>query len=300
LNLEVSQGGATVPPFIESIVHPTDFSGASERAFAHALAVALVRRGSLKLLHVSREPHRSWREFPAVRATLERWRLLKPGSSQMQVFEELGVRVSKVAISSPFPALAVASYLDGHPTDLLVVATEGREGVARWLRGSKAEAIARWTKTMTLFVPADTERSLVSIADGDLELNNVLIPIDHSPDPSAAIEFARRAAQIIGDGNVTITLLFVGADADMPRVQTEDGVRCRFERRCRQGDPVEVILQTAELTKAELIVMPTAGRAGVFDALRGSTTERVLRGANCPLLAVPAPAERMAVGRQHP
>jgi nucleotide-binding universal stress UspA family protein len=35
--------------------------------------------------------------------------------------------------------------------------------------------------------------------------------------------------------------------------------------------------------------MPTAGREGVFDALRGSTTERVLRRAPCPLLAVPAP-----------
>jgi len=34
--------------------------------------------------------------------------------------------------------------------------------------------------------------------------------------------------------------------------------------------------------------MPTAGRAGVFEVLRGSTTERVLRKARCPLLAVPA------------
>ena len=97
------------------------------------------------------------------------------------------------------------------PTDLLVVATEGREGVARWLHGSVAEAMARWTRTMTLFVPADAEREIVALADGNLTLNNVLIPVDHSPDPSAAIEFARRAAEIIGEGNVTITLLYVGS-----------------------------------------------------------------------------------------
>jgi nucleotide-binding universal stress UspA family protein len=266
----------TVPPFIESIVHATDFSAASERAFAHALAIALLRRTSLTLLHVTSDPDRDWSQFPAVRATLERWNLLKPGSSQKQVFDEVGVRIGKIAIPSHFPALAVLGYLDGHPTDLLVVATEGREGVARLLHGSVAEAM----------------RNIVSLADGNLTLNNVLIPVDHAPDPSAAIEFARRAAEIVGDGDVTITLLYVGADADMPRVQAEDGTGWKFKRMRREGDPVEEILQSADHINAELIVMPTAGRAGVFDALRGSTTERVLRRARCPLLAVPAPGDR--------
>ena len=59
----------------------------------------------------------------------------------------------------------------------------------------------------------------------------------------------------------------------------------------REGDPVEQILAATESVGAELIVMPTAGRAGVFEALRGSTTERVLRQARCPILAVPAARE---------
>jgi nucleotide-binding universal stress UspA family protein len=33
--------------------------------------------------------------------------------------------------------------------------------------------------------------------------------------------------------------------------------------------------------------MATEGHQGFLDALRGSTTERVLRGALCPVLAVP-------------
>jgi nucleotide-binding universal stress UspA family protein len=49
---------------------------------------------------------------------------------------------------------------------------------------------------------------------------------------------------------------------------------------------VTVILDAAQ--KADLIVMATAGPHGVFDALRGSVTERVVRGAPCPILAVPA------------
>jgi nucleotide-binding universal stress UspA family protein len=43
----------------------------------------------------------------------------------------------------------------------------------------------------------------------------------------------------------------------------------------------------AEEIGADIVAMPTAGRHGLFDALRGSVTERVLRQAPCPVLAVP-------------
>ena len=280
---------ATTPepaPLVESIVHPTDFSASSERAFAHALAIALLRRTRLMLLHVGSDPE--WDKFPAVRRTLERWQLLEPGSSQTQVLEQCGIRVAKLEIPGRSTAAAVAGYLDRDPVDLLVVATEGREGLARWLHGSVAEAMARRSRTMTLFVPADAKREIVSLTDGNLTLKNVLIPVDASPDPSAAIEFARRAAAFLGDGQVTITLLHVGAAFDGARTQVQDGERFRFHRVLRDGDPVERILAEADAIQAELIVMATEGRTGVFDMLRGSTTEQVLRRAPCPLLAVPA------------
>ena len=95
-------------------------------------------------------------------------------------------------------------------------------------------------------------------------------------------------AEIGGDGKATISLLHVGAETDMPRVQAVDGDRWTFALMRREGEPVAEILAAAELVGADLIVMPTAGRAGVFEVLRGSTTERVLRQARCPLLAVPA------------
>jgi nucleotide-binding universal stress UspA family protein len=278
--------------FLESVVHATDFSPASERAFAHALAIAVLRRTTLTLLHVTSDEHRDWTGFPAVRKTLERWNLLPPGSKQEDVLAAVGGRVSKIEISSRFPSLAVASWLESHPTDLLVVATEGREGAARWLHSSKAEAMARWSGTMTLFVPAAAERGIVSAADGQLKIESVLVPVDRSPDPSAAIELARRAAEVAGDGEVKIGLLHVGDDASMPRLATEDGARWKFEREVRAGDPVDEIVTAAERRRADLVVMPTAGRYGVFEALSGSTTERVLRRAPCPVLAVPA-AERV-------
>ncbi len=242
------------------------------------------------MLHVTSDEHRDWSRYPAVRKTLERWNLLPHGSEQEDVFDALGVQVTKLAISSRFPALAVANYLHEHPADLLVVATEGRDGVARWVHGSTAEAMARWSNTMTLFVPAGAPHGVVVPLNGDLTVDRILVPVARAPDATAAMEFAHRLAELAGDGQVTITLLHVGDEASMPELAASDGPGSRFERVCRPGDPVEEIVITAERLGANLIVMPTAGRHGVFEALRGSTTDRVLRRAPCPVLGVPARA----------
>jgi len=274
-------------PLVRSVVHPTDFSPASERAFACALAIAVLRQTTLTLLHIEKGKS-DWSKFPGVRKTLERWGLLQPGSAQADVFADLGVRVDKANIDSRMLVHSLLGWLDRHPTDLLVVATEGRDGLARWMHGSVAEAMARTSKTMTLFVPSDADRDIVSLADGRLSLDNVLVPVDHSPDPSAAIDFAQHIAEIASAGRATITLLHVGPPRSAPRIERADGSEWTFVRMEREGDPVEQIVAAAAEVKADLVVMPTAGRAGVLEALRGSTTERVLRHVRCALLAVPA------------
>lgn len=280
---------AATLPLVESVLHPTDFSPASERAFAHALAIALLRKTNLTILHVSPKKKSTieWTRFPAVRQTLERWGLLEAGSPQSAVFDELQVRVKKVGLRSRHPVLATTGFLNHDATDLIVLATEGREGPSRWIDRSDAEAMARWSRTMTLFVPAGATRGFVSLDNGDLSLKNILVPVDWEPDCAAAVEFARRAAEVLSDGNVTITMLHVG-DSQPPSPALENGPQWTLHTERRPGDPVTEILSAAERHMADLIVMATAGHDGVLDALRGSTTEQVLRRAPCPLLAVPA------------
>ena len=96
----------------------------------------------------------------------------------------------------------------------------------------------------------------------------------------------------MSDEKVTITLLHIGDETAMPMVYAQNGPQWTFARMHRDGDVVDAIVAAAELVRAELVVMPTEGRHGVFDALRGSTTERVLRRLRRPLLAVPAPQRR--------
>ncbi|MGI9328082.1 MAG: universal stress protein [Pseudomonadales bacterium] len=272
-----------------SVLHPTDFSPASSQAFAHALAIALIRQTELTILHVGpeKEPDVKWSEFPPIRKTLERWGLLEAGSPRSAIFEEFRVRVTKVSVSSRFPVFSTMTFADEHPADLLVLATEGREGLSRWFNRSDAEAMARWTRMMTLFVPADIKRGLVSYEHGGLSLRNILVPVDLEPDCTAAIEYSRRVADALGDENVDIRLFHVG-DHSIPKPPATEDANWTWLTERVQGEPVEEILSAADRYSADLIVMPTAGHDGVLDLLRGSTTEQVLRRAHCPILAVPA------------
>ena len=84
-------------PFVKSIFHPSDFSAASELAFAHALAFALIRKTELVIMHARRGEREDWSQFPAVRKTLARWQVLEAGSRPSEVFEKLGVRITKAS-----------------------------------------------------------------------------------------------------------------------------------------------------------------------------------------------------------
>ena len=60
---------------IDSIFHPTDLSEASFVAFVHALKIALLAQSELTILHAANSggDKVSWKDFPGVRQTLERW-----------------------------------------------------------------------------------------------------------------------------------------------------------------------------------------------------------------------------------
>jgi nucleotide-binding universal stress UspA family protein len=275
-------------PFVDSIFHASDFRIDSEQAFAHALAIALIRQADFTILHAGRQSlgEDEWTKFPAVRSTLEKWGLLEEGSPRSAIFDELAVRVKKVAVRGLDPLSAIVAYLDEHPPDLIVLGTAGREGMPRWLKPSAGERIARRTDSLSLFVPSGA-RGFVAPTTGELTLRRILVPIDHEPRPDAAIAYASRAAAALGDGSVEVLLLHVGSGG-APDVDLPDDSSCTWKQILRSGDVVDVISDVAQEHDVDLIAMTTAGHDGFLDVLRGSVTEQVLRRAKRPLLAVPS------------
>ena len=266
------------------ILHPTDFSEASEVAFVHALKLALVTQGHLHVLHVSsREGRVRWRSFPGVREALERWGVL-PARSGPEAVADLGIEVVKVEAVGDDPVLVAHDFLGRHPADMIVLGTHQRDGLARWRQPSVAGRIARQARQVTLFVP-DGAGGFVDAVTGRIRLQRVLIPVDRVPAPQPAIEAAAALASLEGAAPTTFRLVHVG-ETEVPAVVTEEKPGWAWERSLLNGEPATTLVEAIQDFHPDLVVMTTAGHHGFMDALRGSTTERVLRAIRCPLLAV--------------
>lgn len=270
---------------LKSIFHPSDFSQASEVAFAHALMTALVAGATLTMFHVEADPRTEWQDFPGVRDMLERWRLIPKGSSRSEV-RLLGINVEKVIASSKDPVESCLSFLKEHPRDLIVLAVRQHRGQMRWLEKPVGKPVARKAGQMTLFIPHGVE-GFVSRLDGAISLRNILIPVTSKPRPQPSVEAAERLIRNLRLPAGVATLLHVGPAAEMPSVKLPSDGDWTWNSLVKSGEPADAILQTATELRSDLIVMTTDGPDGFLDGLRGTTSERVLSNASCPVVNLP-------------
>ena len=81
-----------------------------------------------------------------------------------------------------------------------------------------------------------------------------------------------------------------GAEKMMEKFcQTKMGDFTRYTTAVVAGIPYEEILRKAEETGASLVVLGTHGRTGIDHLIFGSTAERVVRSAACPVLTIRLP-----------
>lgn len=271
-------------PF-RSILHPTDFSDGSMDAFVHALKIALACKSELHVLHVrNSHDHDIGNEAPHIRRTLAQWKLMDEFDPPSMVGQKFGIKAVKVDLPPQDPVRAILSYEDRHPCDLMVLATQGREGIPRFVQGSVAETVARRAAINALFV-APGALGFVHPTRGEWRLKRILAPVDTHPDPNHALPVIRALAGL-PETPAEIRFLHVGSMP--PTFAQKTGALKQDDVVLRNGSAIDGILAEAEDWQADLVAMPTAGHDGMMDALRGSTTERVLRQAPCPVLAIPA------------
>jgi nucleotide-binding universal stress UspA family protein len=234
------------------------------------------------LLHVS-EPgsSRDWDAFPHARRLLASWGLMGLEEPPSLIDERLGVKITKVDIQHRTPISGLFEFILSHRPDLIVLATHGRAGFNQWLRGSVSEEIARRTHIPTLFMGPQS-RGFVDAIKGELHLARILIPIAHHPSPRGSLRVLGSLLGALAVDTPALDLIHIG---DAPP-EVDAGSDHAVE--VMQGAVVDTISRVAQDRHVDLIAMPTAGREGFVDALRGSTTEKVLRQAPCPVLAIPA------------
>lgn len=270
------------------ILHPSDLSVDEGRAFAHALAIALRMQATLSLLHAGpRSTMIDGLAYPHVRETLIRWGLLEKGSHREDVWNELGVEVKKLSRKNLKPTEAIDKHLAERATDMVVMATRGRDGMPRWLKPSVSDKLAKRAPVRTLYVPSDV-RGFVVAETGEIRLRRIVVPLDPALDPRIATRAADRMAQVLGQTEVEFVAVRVGDGETFDGVDLSDTPRGSWTTELRSGSPAKEIVDVAVHRDADLIIMITEGSQGFLDALRGSTTAQVLHDAPCPLAALPA------------
>ena len=276
---------STFPLSIKRILHPTDFTLDSDIAFAHALGIAINAGATLDLLHVAdnkKEFNKS--KFPSIRQTLSRWGCYH---SLSQDSINSGFKVNKIIEEQSDPVKAVLQFLDKHSTDLIVLASHKTDQPIKWFNKSVSEPIARKSHVMTLFIPHGNQ-GFVSYNKGKITLRNVLVPVDVEPQPQLAIDAASLFGKILNIGEANFELIHVGDDGRLPSLRFPENNGWKWNLNIREGKIVQEIIAFGHENNTELAVLTTRGHHGFLDALRGSITERVLHGVNCPLLSIPA------------
>jgi nucleotide-binding universal stress UspA family protein len=292
------------------ILHPTDFSEPAGHAFNLAGSLAHCQGARLIALHVAdpltdpAHPLQGGLPLDRLRQRLEQLRLEAPGVSVEH------------RLTSGDPAAEILRTAREPGCALIVMGTQGRKGFGRLLMGSVAEQVVRNAPCPVVTVKSPP-REPAPEAEGPSEaaaqpltaapIHTVLHPTDFSKPCEEAF---RVACALAKDQSARVIVVHVAVGPPIapvhlpvppplpedPRAKLEEMLR-RFQAsapdlpvdyRIEQGDAATRIVDAAQETQCDLIVMGTHGRTGFGRVLMGSVAEQVLRTAPCPVVTVKA------------
>jgi nucleotide-binding universal stress UspA family protein len=276
---------------IKTILYPTDFSDYSNKAFPYSAALAKAFGARIVLLHVAEleeeDPANPAHTFPAI------------GDYDGAIESE------RVIIRGHAPYKDILDISRSKNCDLIVMATHGRSALSQFfLGGSVAEEVARFSKIPVFIVKVEPDEPAETYTG---RMDKVLFTTDCSASSAAALDLAVTFAQKF---NVALHALHVIDDdcADFYRSKgysrDDADFRSRVEETLREfiaanapagsvasyhvaeGRAESEIVRFAEAEGIDLIALATKGHGALEDDILGTTTDRVIRNAPCPVVAV--------------
>jgi nucleotide-binding universal stress UspA family protein len=300
---------------IRRIVCAVDFSDVSHRALDHAVAVARWYGAGLTVLHV--QPMPAMVSAPLLAPAPIDGAVLSAAdrhSLQRHLEGLLPPRAADLAVECRVVEGDVAGAITAEATsaDLLVIGTHGRSGFQHLMLGSIAERLLQQAPCPLLVVPPAAPDATETVPR---LFHHIVAAIDFSPASASAAALAVSLAQ---EADAHLTLVHA---LDLPPAvqawiaETTDGnarlrqwssnalARLRelvpadartyghFEERVETDRAPHVIVATAADRQAGLIVMGAHAGGLLARTFVGSTAQRVVRQATCPVLIVRSASE---------
>jgi nucleotide-binding universal stress UspA family protein len=191
------------------------------------------------------------------------------------------------------PARAIVETASKIGADLVVMATHARKGWQRTLLGSVAEKVLHESKTAVMTVrPYEKAPSP--------QIRRILCPVNFTPIGRITLEQSGALAQALG---AELLIVHIADHWDEPHLDKLKADMAKWiDEVCKQpfqysqfvahGDAPEGVLRIAEEAKTDLIVIGAQHKRFSDATVIGSTTERVVRFAKCPVLTVVAGPEK--------
>jgi len=174
--------------------------------------------------------------------------------------------------------------LEGVPWQVLSELTKEYDMMIMSITGSGSFGLGK-LGTTTIKVIENSHCPVLTLKSGSHRVENVLLPVnsENLPAIDLAIETVKRIS-----GKLTI-LCVKSPEIDAEGLVAGVSKKCEeagipFDTQIATGDPAHII--TAESGKYDLVVMGTEGRSGLMKAMKGSTAEKVLLHASCPVTIV--------------
>ena len=287
---------------LNHVLVPHDFGDTSKTAMDYAIALARMFNAVLDVLHVR-----------------DRADTVIPAQFPRELYEELQTTVRErllriTALDETKPALdfhlrtgtahaEILRFAKERRTDLIVMGTHGRRGVVHAVMGSVAETVVRTAPCPVLTVRKPPREYVTP---------NIVVPTDFGVASDTALSYGRTLAHTFGG---RLHLLHVMENYFMRPIVAdphalEAAARRQLGERLTPSDrdtlgaiatlevsdhPAAAIVEYANASYIDFIVMGTHGRQSTERLLTGSVAEHVVRTASCPVLTVRHPEREFIV-----
>ncbi len=295
-----------------NIMCATDFSDFSNRTIPYGVALAREFGAKLVVCHV----------IDLTALTIYGEFQIDPVGQQDRIRQEADTQLKKMLaphhieweplIAVGQPATEIARMVDEKGIDLVISATRGRSGIKRLILGSVTQRLMR-TLNCPLLAVQGPEQGLIDSGEGGIRLKKILIGCDFSEDSVLALNYGLSLAQEfeaelhlvhVVEPPVYEEFLTPSEQAeklvltDVVREKLEDLVPkearnwCSLKFAVLRGRPYEELVAYAMAHEMDMIVLGIRGYGLVKSLLMGSTTDRVVRNAPSPVLAVSSQAQK--------
>lgn len=299
---------------MKNILCATDFSDFSNRTIPYGVALAKEFDAKLYICHViDLSSIAIYGEFQ-LNPVDQQNRIKKEAHDQLhQMIGEQPVAWEPL-IPVGHTADEVSRLVEEKGIDLVIAATRGRSGLKRLILGSVTERLMR-VLACPLLIIHSPKRQFVDPVNQKVSLSKILVGCDFSPDSQLAFQHGLSLAQEfqaelhlahVIEPSVTHDLLKPDnslseeiqqglIDRLTEKLQTmvpeEAQNWCTPETRILEGQPYEELVNYAATYEMDMIVLGVRGHGLVKTLFLGSTTDRVVRQAPCPVLSVSTKAQ---------